>query len=219
MQRMLEYRDKDFLKSKLKKGLFYHEIADICNVSTSTIHHWVKEYSLCNTGIEIRRYNMGNKISHTDLKQITKERLYYLHKILKKTPLEISDMYNCHPATIRNRLNKYNIKLNKTQESAPEYKIKEWLESQDIIYEQEYTFEDCRDEGNLRFDFAILDEYGNIIMLIEYDGYQHFEPVEKWGGEEYLKEIQKRDQIKDKYCKENNIDLMRITREDLKGLS
>jgi len=31
-----------------------------------------------------------------------------------------------------------------------------------------------------------------------------------WGGEEEFKNIQKRDQIKNEYCKNNNIKLLRI---------
>ena len=48
------------------------------------------------------------------------------------------------------------------------------------------------------------------LIIIELDGIQHFEPVEFFGGEEGFKSLQERDAIKTNYCKENNIDLIRI---------
>ncbi|WP_143767967.1 MULTISPECIES: hypothetical protein [Paenibacillus] len=65
----------------------------------------------------------------------------------------------------------------------------------------------------LRFDFSIriLDR----TILIEYDGEQHFHPVdfagkgELWALEQFH-ETQRRDRIKDDYCRANGIDLIRI---------
>jgi hypothetical protein len=47
-------------------------------------------------------------------------------------------------------------------------------------------------------------------MCIEYDGRQHFEPAECFGGEEGFIETQQNDLIKNNYCKKNNITLLRI---------
>lgn len=58
----------------------------------------------------------------------------------------------------------------------------------------------------LPFDFYLYDK--NII--IEYDGLHHFEPVKGWGGEEKFKITQENDEIKNTYCKNNNITLIRI---------
>lgn len=62
----------------------------------------------------------------------------------------------------------------------------------------------------MRSDFAILDKSQNPKLLIEYDGEQHFKPVKGWGGEEGLKGVQLRDSIKNTYCKDHNIPLLRI---------
>ena len=62
----------------------------------------------------------------------------------------------------------------------------------------------------MSFDFAILDDNGNVIKLIEYDGEQHFKPIEKWGGEEKFLIQKERDERKNQYCKENNLNLLRI---------
>jgi hypothetical protein len=48
-------------------------------------------------------------------------------------------------------------------------------------------------------------------ILIEYDGIQHFKPVNLFGGiEEFDKTIVK-DKIKSDYCMKNNINLVRIS--------
>ena len=47
-------------------------------------------------------------------------------------------------------------------------------------------------------------------ICIEYDGIQHFEPVNDFGGEIEFNNIQIRDNIKNEYCKNNNINLIRI---------
>ena len=46
--------------------------------------------------------------------------------------------------------------------------------------------------------------------IIEYDGKQHFEPIKGRGGEEKFKKIQIYDEIKNKYCKDNGIKMIRI---------
>ena len=61
------------------------------------------------------------------------------------------------------------------------------------------------------------------ICLIKYDGEQHYVPV-KFGNmtdeeaEEKLHNTQKRDEIKNKYCKDNNIPLLRIPYWDKKHI-
>ena len=62
----------------------------------------------------------------------------------------------------------------------------------------------------LRSDFAILNKEKEPILIIEYDGEQHFKSVDYFGGEEALKATKYRDSIKDEYCKENNIPFLRF---------
>lgn len=62
----------------------------------------------------------------------------------------------------------------------------------------------------MKFDFAIFNKQGNVAFLIEYDGEQHFKPVEKWGGEEKFLIQRERDNRKNIYCKEKGIPLIRI---------
>lgn len=48
-------------------------------------------------------------------------------------------------------------------------------------------------------------------FCIEYDGIQHFEKIDIWGGEATLIEQQKKDEIKNVFCKDNKIQLIRIS--------
>ena len=91
-------------------------------------------------------------------------------------------------------------------ESKGELMIKEILEKMNLKYNREYIFKDCIDKTYLRFDFY-LPEYNT---CIEFDGIQHFKPIKNWRGEKGLKDIKKRDEIKNKYCDDNNIKLLRI---------
>ena len=79
---------------------------------------------------------------------------------------------------------------------------------QGIPYMREFWFSDCRDKYPLRFDFSIY--LNGKQHLIEYDGEQHFvkKPFfDKHGGLLYNR---KHDDTKNKYCKDNNIKLIRI---------
>lgn len=75
-------------------------------------------------------------------------------------------------------------------------------------YATQYKIEDCRLQLPLPFDFYIPDS-----ILIEYDGEQHFTVINNFGRESPLKEFEKqvrRDSIKNQYCVNNDIPLIRI---------
>lgn len=78
-----------------------------------------------------------------------------------------------------------------------------------VLYHTEFTFEDCKGVGGkkLRYDFYLPD-YNT---LIEYDGMQHFRPIEYFGGEEHFNILKHNDEIKNEYCKTHKINLVRIS--------
>lgn len=90
--------------------------------------------------------------------------------------------------------------------SKGEITIEKWLISHNISFESQKKFSNCKDQKNLPFDFYI--PFKN--MCIEYDGEQHFKPIEYFGGEKTFKTRQKHDKIKNDFCKENGISLLRI---------
>lgn len=97
--------------------------------------------------------------------------------------------------------------------SRGEKRIKEFLDEMSIDYLREYVIDECRHKLPLPFDFAVFNKE-RLILLIEYDGDQHFIPKDFWGGKKGLEETKKRDSIKDNYCEENEIKLLRIPYTD-----
>ena len=95
--------------------------------------------------------------------------------------------------------------------SKGEEKIAQILNNNLITYKKEKTFNDCinpQTNSCLRFDFYLPD-YN---CCIEYDGEQHF--CEARGVWNSLESIKEKDKIKNQYCKNNNIKLIRIPYTD-----
>jgi very-short-patch-repair endonuclease len=92
------------------------------------------------------------------------------------------------------------------KESKGEKTIRKYLLENSIKFENQKEFQGCKYEHPLKFDFY-LPEHN---ICIEFDGEQHFKIVEKWGGLESYNKVLIRDKIKDEYCIENNIHLLRI---------
>ena len=90
--------------------------------------------------------------------------------------------------------------------SKGELSVKNWLDKKNIEYIHQYTFDDCKDKQALPFDFYLP----TFNIAIEYQGKQHYEPIEYFGGLEQFEYIQKHDAIKNEYCKSNGILLLRI---------
>jgi hypothetical protein len=90
--------------------------------------------------------------------------------------------------------------------SKGEIMIEKKLLNNDIIFEKQKKFKDCIYKNKLKFDFYLP----NINTCIEYDGIQHFQIIKYFGGENEFNNIQNRDNIKTNYCKDNNINLIRI---------
>ena len=85
------------------------------------------------------------------------------------------------------------------------------LESRGIPYISQYSIEDCKNKKSLRFDFAITDfRKKEVKILVEYDGIQHFEPIEFFGGKRGFEYRTLNDEIKNRYCLDNGIKLLRI---------
>lgn len=94
--------------------------------------------------------------------------------------------------------------------SKGERRVKQYLEDNKIEYIQEYSFSDCRNKNPLPFDFY-LPKYN---CCIEYDGEGHYMCIpfssDKEKAKMHFQEGLKRDSIKNDYCEENNIQLIRI---------
>lgn len=89
--------------------------------------------------------------------------------------------------------------------TTPENEIESFLKERNIEYQREYIFKDLKDQFLLRFDFAIFNK-GILLCLIEYQGIQHTDKNNKW----HTKQLEQHDQLKQQYCKDNNIHLYEI---------
>jgi hypothetical protein len=89
-------------------------------------------------------------------------------------------------------------------------KIYKFLDKSGIKFKLEYTFEDLKGVGgsNLRFDFAIFHN-DNLVLLVEYDGEYHDKNLNPYADKYVV--LNTHDNLKDAYCKENNITLLRIS--------
>ena len=72
--------------------------------------------------------------------------------------------------------------------SRGEIRIHEILESNGLNFKEEYTISGLNSSNGkpLRFDFAVFDDDGNLDFLIEYQGRQHYEASNKFGGKRGL---------------------------------
>lgn len=97
-----------------------------------------------------------------------------------------------------------------------------------VLREENYTFkQECyighsvQDAQSIRLDFVVF--YKNVLYVIEYNGEQHYRPVEHFGGEKQF-EIQKQNDAKKKaFCEMYKIPLLEIpytirTKEEVKDV-
>lgn len=94
--------------------------------------------------------------------------------------------------------------------SKGEEKIAALLDQYKINYIRQHKFKDLKTgerlSSCLKLDFYLPDKN----LVIEFNGAQHYEAVDIWGGEEDFKLRQKYDQMKKDYCKKNGISFVEI---------
>lgn len=108
------------------------------------------------------------------------------------------------------------------QESRGERKIRNFLLNNSIEFDRQKRFDDCRNlSGNIKlpFDFYIP----KINFIIEYDGEGHYMAVNFNGitdteAKDGFERTVKNDEIKNKYCKENKIKILRIPYMEFKNI-
>ncbi len=83
--------------------------------------------------------------------------------------------------------------------------IKNYLENNNIYYIRNHIFDGCKNKKGLRFDFYLQ----ALDTIIEYDGEHHFKE-NKYFGIGNLEYVRKNDEIKNRFCRENNIKMIRI---------
>lgn len=95
----------------------------------------------------------------------------------------------------------------KCSSSKGELFVKSYLDSINCLYEREFKFLNLKDKSNLRFDFYIP----SMKTAIEYDGIQHYKPQGLFGGIDGFNNLKKHDSMKDVFCDQHRIRLIRIS--------
>ena len=170
---------------------------------------------------EIAKQNTKNSIKILDITNERKGKLVAqkcLDPVMKATARWefLCDCGNKHIMQandfIRNRANSCGC-----IQSLSEMRIEQWLRQQDIVHEQQVSFQDLvgLNGGPLRFDFGIYDQNNNLICLLEYDGYYHFHDTSlTYKGTSVHYYTKEHDVRKNQYCKDHNIQLIRLNDED-----
>ena len=96
-------------------------------------------------------------------------------------------------------------------------KVEDFLKENNLTFTKEVNFKDCRDKHPLPFDYKLDINNG----LIEVDGEQHFYDngyairMDDKKRIENFKIRKKHDNIKEEYCKKNNIKFLRISYKEV----
>ena len=96
--------------------------------------------------------------------------------------------------------------------SRGQIKIEEILEKAGLPFVEQYSFSDLLSSNGrpLRFDFAVFNDEQELQFLIEFQGIQHYQAKDKFGGYNGLRKQQYNDMKKRQYCKSHNIKLVLI---------
>jgi len=144
--------------------------------------------------IELSKFKHGNFYDYSLVN--------YIHSSMKvKIICPIHGVFEQNPGSHIRGVGCYACKASKGEKE-----IRLFLERNNINFNSQHIFKDCKNERYLPFDFYLPDTN----TCIEYDGLQHFKPIEYFGGEKTLEQTKIKDKIKTDFCIENNIKLIRI---------
>jgi hypothetical protein len=191
-------------RTKLK---FMCEKGHIWNAKPSDVKNKKSWCPICSNSIKLDINKMQEIAKQRNGKCLSVEYVDSFTKLLWEC--EMGHRWKSRPNDIKNN-NQWCPICN---ESFGERTINNLLVKLNINFIREHKFDDCKGKRRkLPFDFY-LPEYN---LLIEYDGKQHSTPVNFYGcsndnAVKSYNELQKNDHIKNKYCKDKNIQLIRIS--------
>lgn len=157
--------------------------------------------------------NISLRLSHDEFVNRVKEKLPELEILSKYNGSSKRVTYKCktcgliHSAFANNLLKGYGCPS--CCASKGEKICKKYLEDNNINYIPQFEFDDLVgvNNGNLKFDFAILNNSNDVCCLLEYDGIFHYE---KQYFDDGFENLQIHDNKKNEYCKNKDIPLIRI---------
>jgi very-short-patch-repair endonuclease len=90
--------------------------------------------------------------------------------------------------------------------SKGEILIQQYLDKNSIKYIEQHKIDGCKNKRRLSFDFFLPD----FNVCIEFDGLQHFKSSDFFGGNKRLLDVIRNDEIKNDFCKNAGLELIRI---------
>lgn len=146
----------------------------------------------------LQEYEVLDEYVNTDTK------IKFRHK-------KCNTIFSLAPYAFIYRANKKYCPICYYNKSKGEIIITRFLEMNNIEYQKEFSFP----KSTYRFDFYLP----QINTCIEFDGKQHFESVDYFGGEQGFLDTQRKDKEKNLYCLKNNIKLFRISYLEMDNLN
>ena len=207
IKNILKKYNQKLLKTEIKNDRRYVIVQ--CEHGHITKKIWNGNNKICGCK-ECQREN--NTIWNEDkiIKEIEKEKYHFIKFVQsnisgeKRIKIKCNHAHESYEVYFRNWLN--GKRCPHCSRSLGEEEIVKFLNKIKINYIEQYKFNDCKFKDLLPFDFYLPD-YN---CCIEYDGNQHFEVIEWFGGLDKFIDTKIRDTIKNEYCKKNNIKLIRI---------
>lgn len=200
----------------MKSNLIYLLDRDGYIVKSLSKYNDYFEAMCLNCGKDIMFYKdefiNGKRCSDCDIK---KDDMEYINNKIESKTYEVIEFKNVNDIKIKHFCGKvYNIDFldfNKhycslCSKSSGEKTVETWLINNNVEYEEQKTFNDLRVKNKLRFDFYIPSQN----MCIEFNGQQHYSPIEFWGGDEQFELTKSYYKIKKNYCLENGMVFLEI---------
>ena len=141
------------------------------------------------------RFNFLTVVKELDKEQAKRRTYLCICKCGKETVVDGTSLTSGHTAS-----------CGCMRRSHGELFIENLLKEHHISFISEYRFENCKNKKKLPFDFYSPQHN----TCIEYQGEQHYNVVDIWGGENGLKIRQNNDKIKQDFCKLEGINLIII---------
>lgn len=185
-------------------------------IRKTTVDSFVNSTGKC-PKCEIKNVKLTQEEVQQQIENITNHKIKMIGKYTNNVT---STLFKCNDCGFVWKAKPGNIKTGTRcpkcmrKESHGERAIKEWLIKHNIDFIQEYSI-DCDGYREQRINFYIPKKN----LAIEYNGIQHYEPIEHFGGEKEFLKTQERDERKKRFCSQNNIDLLIIKYTDYKNIN
>ena len=178
-------------------------------------HEWNTLLSSIRTGYNCPKCSPNHRWDYNEVKNYIESYGYELLDTTYKNCDELLNLKCPHGHIHTNTFAHFvhdGIRCSVCNMSKGENNVQEFLDKNNIDYIRQKRFSECKFKIQLPFDFYIP----SMNVCIEFDGEQHYRPVD-YSGKKTPLELQEdfelrmiKDHIKNTYCKQNNILLIRI---------